>query len=329
MNRIISTVAAAAAFLAAIATTTFADPLQKGGTLRVATQPGAQYAAVYIAKEKGWFEEEFKPDGISVAYSNFKSGPAMIESFVGGGQDIGVIGDTPLIVARAAGIPVKAVSVIGAGAKRVAILVPPTGGATSVAALKGRRIGTPKGTPPHQFLAAALQQAGLTVNDVQLINLPYNDAVAALSAGDVDAVSLVEPYVSDAEVREIGRQLIDGEGLVLGTSLVFASEDFARLNPEIVSRVIKVLGKADAWRKNNPEEAVKILSNETKFSEAALARALPKISTDPRITPEIIADLEKTSTFLKANGLIKSDVDTAVLLNELVDDRHIKAAQLQ
>ncbi len=217
LRNIVSVVASAFIFLAIPTASVDAASLKKGDTLRIASQPGAQYAALYIAKNKGWFAEEFKADEITVAYSDFKSGPAMLESFAGGGQDIGVLGDTPAIIGRAAGIPLKVVSIIGAGGKRVAVLVPNKSTVKSIADLKGLKVATPKGTPAHQFLSVALKTGKFALDDVKLVNLPYSDSVVALASGDVDAVSLVEPYISDAEVRGFGHQLIDGEGLVLGT----------------------------------------------------------------------------------------------------------------
>jgi len=61
--------------------------------------------------------------------------------------------------------------------------------------LKGKRIGTGKGSVGHFLVLAALEREGMTARDVQFAFLQPADARAALAAGSIDAWSTWSQYV--------------------------------------------------------------------------------------------------------------------------------------
>ena len=64
-------------------------------------QPG--HAQIVVAKEKGWLDEEFSKDGITIELNKFASGPPMIEAFTGNRLEFGQVGDQPALQAQANG----------------------------------------------------------------------------------------------------------------------------------------------------------------------------------------------------------------------------------
>ena len=55
----------------------------------IAIQPSAAFIPLFVAKEKGWIEEDLKAKGITVRWNNFESGPPMNESLASGHSDTG------------------------------------------------------------------------------------------------------------------------------------------------------------------------------------------------------------------------------------------------
>jgi sulfonate transport system substrate-binding protein len=297
----------------------------KKEVIRLSAQPSSNFIPFWIAKNKGWFEEEFGKDGIGVNYAIFKSGPPLLESFVSGEQDIGIVGDSPAIIGHTQGIKLKAIGVIGHGPKRLAILIPPNSTIKSTKDLKGKKIATAKGTTGYEFLVLVLKEQGLSLNDVKVINLQPRDAVIALKTGDVEAAAVWEPSVSEAELNGIGKILLDGSGYKLGLSLIIVNPEFAKKHPDLTARYLKVIKRAADWRKKNPGETVEIMAKETKYSTDVLKLALPKIITDIRITDAITADLKKTAVQLRESEVIKKDAD----INAMVDTKYLKKAKIQ
>jgi len=71
-------------------------------------------------------------------------------------------------------------------------------GITALADLRGKKIGTPANTSSHFYLIKALRTAGVVAADVTVVPMPVTDMAAALTRGDVDAVSGWEPGAHDS-----------------------------------------------------------------------------------------------------------------------------------
>ena len=71
---------------------------------------------------------------------------------------------------------------------------------TAVQDLKGKRVATGRGWNAQYLLAVALEQAGLSYQDITpaYVNNAA-DAVAALQSGSVQAVTLWDPFLAAAE----------------------------------------------------------------------------------------------------------------------------------
>src|SRR5690606_24957601 len=78
------------------------------------------------------------------------------------------------------------------------ILVPAGSPIRSIADLRGRRIAVPRGTSGHAFLLNALKSEGLRSRDVELAFLAPPDALAAFQSGAVDALSVWDPFATQA-----------------------------------------------------------------------------------------------------------------------------------
>ncbi|MBI5418684.1 MAG: ABC transporter substrate-binding protein [Deltaproteobacteria bacterium] len=82
--------------------------------MRVAVQPIPHSAPLFVAKRKGWLDEELGRVGVAVKWSYFFSEPPMNESLAAGEQDIGLMGDAQAILGRASGQDTRIVGVASA-----------------------------------------------------------------------------------------------------------------------------------------------------------------------------------------------------------------------
>lgn len=71
-------------------------------------------------------------------------------------------------------------------------------GINSIAELKGKSVATELGTLEHMFLLKILSDNGMTIDDINFVNMTINDAGPAFIAGSVDAAVLWEPTLSMA-----------------------------------------------------------------------------------------------------------------------------------
>jgi len=290
--------------------------------LRIATQPSPQVAPIFVAKQKHWLEDELKKDGVTVKWSSFVAGPPENESFAAGQQDVGVIGDTPAIIARSAGQDTRVVGIAAVGPKALAVVVPKGSSIKSPGDLKGKRVAVTKGSYAHHLLFIVLGKAGLKLSDIKLIHLAPADLVSAFLHGDVDAAATWEPYLSKLEEAG-GQVLADGTGLKRGEIVIIAVDEYAKKHPRIVEKFLQICKRGSDFIKANPRQAADLISAEVKLTPEEFLRVLPKFNYDPTLRNEDIEELKKTEEFLRTHGLTQNRVD----INVFADGRYARAIE--
>src|SRR5881392_4140690 len=197
-----------------------------------------KYGKLVLLKSKGTLEEKLKAVGYKVVWTEFPSGPPLLEALNVGAIDFGNTGEAPPIFAQAAGAPIQYVAYEPPAPKGEAILVPKDSKLNSVADLKGKKVALNKGSNVHYLLVKALEKAGLKYTDIQPVFLAPADALAAFTRGSVDAWVIWDPYEAAAEASTGARILADGTGLVANHQFYFSSKKFLADNPRAVDVVL-------------------------------------------------------------------------------------------
>lgn len=109
-----------------------------------------------------------------------------------GEADLGFMADLPAIIAKSTGQEIEIVSNVAYGEKAIAVLVSPDSDIKSVADLKGKKVAYATGSYAQHLLALLLDQEGLSLKDVESVNLGAGDQPAALANGQVDALHYSE-----------------------------------------------------------------------------------------------------------------------------------------
>ncbi len=126
--------------------------------------------------------------------------------------------------------------------------------------LRGKTVAVPEGTSGDMILTLALENAGMTKDDVELVPMEPSAIVAALSSGQVQgagfwypALATVKEQVPDlVEIADNG----DFEETVAFPTAFVAGNDVVANEPEKVDRVLKALRDAIAFRYENLDEAI-------------------------------------------------------------------------
>jgi sulfonate transport system substrate-binding protein len=274
-------------------------------TVRIGYQ---KYGKLVLLKGKGSLDEKLKPLGYKVVWTEFPSGPPLLEALNVGAIDFGVTGETPPIFAQTAGAPLVYLAYDPPAPQGEAILVPKDSTIKSVADLRGKKVALNKGSNVHYLLVKALEKAGLKYTDVQPVFLPPSDALAAFTRGLVDAWVIWDPYQAAAEASTGARILADGTGVVTNYQFYFTSKNFLSNDAKAVDVVLEALNEADDWTKNNIQAVAEQLSPSVGLPASVLALSLKRetygilpISDDVIASQQRIAD-----TFLSLGLLPKA-----------------------
>ncbi|WNS78376.1 aliphatic sulfonate ABC transporter substrate-binding protein [Domibacillus sp. DTU_2020_1001157_1_SI_ALB_TIR_016] len=277
---------------------------------------------LWIAKEKGWFEEAFEKEGIKVKWTEFQSGPPQFEGLAAGKLDFSQVGNSPVIGGQAADVPFKEIALSQDGLKANAILVKKGSSIQSIEDLKGKKVAVAKGSSGFDFLHKALKKAGVSPDDVEIIQLQPDEAMPAFENGAVDAWSIWEPFVSLQTIQNDAEILANGETLhSYSPGFTLVRNGFAEEHPEEVERFLEVYNKTVDWQKANKEEAVSIYSEIKELDKDVVESVLN--NTEPLnepITEDIIKAQQETADFQYDLGVIDKEID----VSEVVDNQFIE-----
>lgn len=277
-----------------------------------------------IIKQKGWLEEEFKAFNAKVSWSEFASGPPLLESLAAGRVDLFLLGDGAALQGQAAGLPFKYIATIGTGTAVNSILIPAASSIKTIADLKGKQIAVAKGTTSHVFLLKVLDKNNLTEKNVSIVNLQYPDALPVFQAGKVDAWVTVDPYTTQLTESKEASILTGADQNILAPGTLIARTPFTEEHPELVTVFLKVYQKAVNWQNENKAEAATLLADQKKVSPALIQKLLTNsnailtpVTDDVIATQQASADLLVKEDFLKKAITITDYVDNS-FINKVV-----------
>jgi sulfonate transport system substrate-binding protein len=283
-------------------------------TLRVGDSKGLYHALLSAAGELGGLD-------YPVQFAEFPATAPALEALAAGAIDLRGSAAAPLVFALAAGAHVKAVAALHQEGQResVAILVPPGSAIHGVADLRGKRIGTNKGSVGHHLVLAALQRDGIPVSAVEIRYLLPADAKAALSAGAVDAWSTWEPYVSIAEVEDRDRAVVDGTGLPIPDSAWVASDIALIQKRAHLIDLVARLGRAQQWAHGHLDEYARLYASQTGLAlEVARRIAAHMDALFTPINDGVIREYQGVADLYRDAGVIRQAVDVSAAFDGTV-----------
>ncbi|HBH3691049.1 TPA: NrtA/SsuA/CpmA family ABC transporter substrate-binding protein [Clostridioides difficile] len=266
-----------------------------------------------IQKQDDLFGKEFKKDNIKVNFHEITTGPEQTQALAAGEIDfLHALGGTSALIAASNGVELKILNTYSRSPKGFMILTN-NNSIKSAADLIGKKVAGPKGTILHQVLISALDKEGLSMDDVEFVNMGIPEASAALSDGSVDAALIAGPAALKA-MKSGSKLVANGEGLVDGIIVTAVSTDFAEKHPEIVERFMKVEKETLEYVNNNFDEAMEKVAKEVDLSleETKELYAWYDFSLD--ITDKDISSLEDTQDFLIKNKLQEKKVNIKELI---------------
>ncbi|MEU7767114.1 ABC transporter substrate-binding protein [Nocardia sp. NPDC049190] len=194
----------------------------------------------------------------TVEFANFVGGPAILEAFRAGAADVAQVGDVPPIHALVAGQDVPIVAAYQTSTSALKLAVAPGTSARTLADLKGKKIAYAEGTAQQAAVLRAIDKAGLTTSDVQLVRLQLAEFPDAVRTGQVDIAPLIEPNVTRF-LRTPGASLIpDSEtaGIYGGLGYLYARRATVR-DPAKAAATRSLVGafvRANQWANTHREE---------------------------------------------------------------------------
>jgi NitT/TauT family transport system substrate-binding protein len=254
-------------------------PEKKKITIAVGGKNLFYYLPLSVAERKGYFRDE----GLEVEIPDFAGGAKALQALVGGSADMvsGAYEHTINMAAKKQ--PIKAV-VLQAKYSSIVLLLPKDKAAKykGPADLKGLKVGvTAPGSSTNMFVNNILAKGGFKPNDISVVGVGAGSgAVAAMEKGEIDALSNLDPVITQLEATgkfvpvadsrtEKGMQDIYGGDY--HASVIYLNEDYVRKYPNTVQAVVNAMVRANRWiAKATPQEIVDLMPDAYKGGNPSL-----------------------------------------------------------
>jgi NitT/TauT family transport system substrate-binding protein len=255
-------------------------------------QPSTHQIAYMTAYEKGWWQEDLAPYGITKINENqFPTGAPEMQAMMSGDLDVAYVGAAPAITALSQGLDAKIVTPVQINGSSLVLRSDKVSGYKSPEDLKGLTIATfPTGTIQDTLLRNWLEENGLDPNkDVVIKGMTPGDAVTAISAKQVDAVFLPHPSPAVIENEGNGRTIVQSGEMSPNHAccVLLVSGKLIREHPDIVQQIVKTHINATEYNIAHEDEAAQIYSNKTTENVEVVKKSLKEWDgrwiTDPAL----------------------------------------------
>ncbi|KPM52430.1 aliphatic sulfonate ABC transporter substrate-binding protein [Frankia sp. R43] len=263
-----------------------------------------------------------------VDWSTFASGPLLLEAFRASAVDIGVVADTPPVIAAASGQDLAVIAAWNNPPGQLALTTKPGSPIRSVADLKGKKVAITTGTILQAYLLRSLDSVGLEQKDVSIVNLAITDISAALARGDADAGVTVEPLSTAYLQANPTAHKIDGADAspmvqyLITTRKVLSDPAKQAALGDFIQRWVKAVD----WRDSHTEEYIDKYYVEQLKVPVSTAKVLVGTGVPSTFVPidaTSIGGAQKLADLFYSSGVLPKKVD----ISKVFDARYNSAVK--
>ena len=305
--------------IALAAAASLATPLAANAQLQEITYllpaPGTlpAFGPWMLAQAKGYYEKE----GLKVNFVTGRGGVDVAKQ-VGAGNAVigGAIGDTP-IIARAQGIPVKAVALVGAGSL-MQLVSHEDAKIESPRELKGKTVTTIAYTDTTYYaLLGMLSKSGLTKNDVDIQAAGPAGVWQLFVSKKATAMASTPDWTVNA--MEAGAKVSIIPADVYFKSMaqaILVSDETIQKNPELVRKLVRATLKGMKDIMTNPKEAAMAYAAHVtvhKGKEASIEKMFEMYNKYVYANQKVLGQMDETrlselQKFYVSNGVVPKEV---------------------
>ncbi len=205
-------------------------------------------------------------------YVRYSGWPELKEALISGNLRAAMVLAPMAMDLADKGIPIKVVA-LGHRSGAV-IMVKKDAPYHSFQDLRGKRVAIPsRFAVDHIFVRKMLKREGMTIDDIQVIEMPPPDMPAAMLAGAVDAYATGEPFGAKSEMAGYARVLFmtRNEWPSYICCVLVVTDELIKSDPTLVQTLVDHVMSAGHWLDSSPEHrtvAAHIAADKTYFNQA-------------------------------------------------------------
>ena len=220
--------------------------------------PWSNHSGLFIAQERGYFADE----GLDVEIFTPGDPSTVLLTVASGRDDFGISYQPELLIAREQDISVVSIMALVQHPLN-SVMALTESGIAEPKDLAGKKVGAPGLPSDEALLDTMLKSQGLTLDDVEMVNVGF-DLIPALISGQVDAIVGAYWVHESISATNLGFELnimrMEEHGVPDFYELVIvASEDKIAADPDLVQGFVRGVTRGYQDAVADPQDAVQLL----------------------------------------------------------------------
>lgn len=267
--------------------------------ITLAAYSGADSGLAYTASEQGFFAD----NGLEVLFKEYEAGKLAADALLAGEADIATSADFVLVSnsfdrgdLRVLGtVAVSDINELVARKDR---------GISEPSDLKGKKIGVTRKSVGEFFLGTFLTFNGLSIDDVEVVDLNPSGIVEAITTGDIDAGLSWNPNAFNMK-KALGSNAISwpgqsGQGYYF---ILLSTDQFVNENALAIERFMKALVQAEEYVQANNEDAKEFVGRQFDYEDPYLESIWPTIDYVVGLPQALLVVMEDQARWRIESGL--------------------------
>lgn len=254
---------------------------------------------IYVALAKDYWRQE----GLDVTVKEFAAGRFCLEAVLSGAAHLGTVADIPLSLAGINKQKFYIIATMTWGDGDVKIIARKDRGISSPLDLKGKKVAILFGTSSEFYLKQFLQKYSVNSKELKIINMRLEDMPTALLRGDVDAVTLWEPFGYYVK-KELGDKAVIfiERGIYNVPHNIVATQEFVTKNQKTINAILRALLRTEEFIKENHAEAVQIIAKATDLDPEVMEEIWGNYRFGPTLDKILIEQLNAVAQWAIESG---------------------------
>lgn len=271
--------------------------------LKIAVSMTPLSLPILIAESEGYFAAE----GVAVVLEEVLGGHRTLQRLLEGGADLATSSEAVVMFNSFRSADFAVIATFVSSDDDVKVLARPGSGILSAKDLRGRRVGTITGAAAHFYLDTLLLLNGVDPKAVQVRHLQPEDMAAALTKGEVDAVSVWEPYGYKVLAAVPGAKLLPKSGAYVETFNLIVHRKHRGARDADLVKLLGALDRAERLIVAEPAKAQAVLRSRLQLDQSFVEWIWPRFRYRLTLDQSLLKTLEAEARWARQEGHVKAE----------------------
>lgn len=287
----------------------YSGPVEK---VRLGLYPGEVSGLVFIAEAEKYFEDY----GLEVSIQKYEAGALALEGLKAGEVDIATTAEYPFMLSSVTDADLRILGVINQ-ADTTYLVARKDRGISQPGDLRGKRIGLTLKSQAEFYLGKFLALNGVSLGEVEVVDLKPSQMESAISTGAVDAVigfdpvaySLTKSRSRVASSRQAGSfganaTVWSAQGGQDFFWLLVSTQPYLSAHPQVGRRLMGAMVESEEFVNKSERQAKKIIGKYAGVDTEYINYIWPKLQYSASLGQPLLVALEDQARWAIGSGLI-------------------------